>query len=1833
MKKAVVFILLILIFCCDKKEELKPTIAEQLQQYLDLEKVIIQTPPTLVSITADLNIAFSEPVIPNHLVGSVLDKNPFSFEPEIEGSAQWISQKMLRFSAADNLPAGKTVAGILNGKIAFGEQKNVNDFRFTFKVAEQEILSLQGDFEAATGIKNGVNYNGILEFAQAVDIEKIKDDLAFRSISGKVGLQISTTDEAQKVRVASDVILRKDDGQNFEFSLPNRYTAGDEKWVQKIFLPGINIFRVLAHMDMSGGDEAQLTYGFRFNDPIKKNMDLSGYVKVSPETPYQVHISGKYLLIQGDFLPGRPYQLTIMKGFPSAFETKLSRDYTSEFFFNNIKPEIKWLSRGIYIPTANEYKLQFKSVNVARVNITITEIYPQNLGFFIQRNNLFDSSERTRPRNYYDRVSYQDLSRVGEQVYSKQLQITSLRNKWIKTELDLGAEFRPRKNSAFVISLNFSMRDLTGHCTNSRQEIGEGDLYYEDDDYYSNPCKHGYYYSRGNLAKLLISSDLGLTVKRAEDGLHVFASNVQNARPVQNLSLNLYTYYNQLVQSSTTNTDGYAVFSEEGSYIFANDPSGIALIKVDNPAWQLNNFDISGSTGGIQGTNVFMYTDRGVHRPGDTIHLAAIIRMKNDTPPEKQPVIITVKNSRGQTVNKEKTSCGFNGHIYFPLKTDQNDPTGEWTAQLKVGDQTFSKIMRVETVKPNRLKIAIDIPREIIPPRLVLQGTLECKYLFGAPAANLKSNIQVDLSDRRFTNDKFADYIFSTPLKQFAPRSLTIYSGSLDAQGRYRFNYNFPTLVQAPGLVSAVINATIYEKGGNFTQHSISTTVYPYDAYVGIKDLFKSGAVKVGDDFEVPIVVVNHIGNPLRGRKLKVSLYVNRDHWWWHYDYRDRKDFKRMESTYLIGEYNYTSGVKPIKHKLLLEDYGRHLIEVTDLSSGHQAAIFFYATGWGRVAIEEKERNYLQITSDKNVYNIGDRATLTFDSPAQGMALFTLEQGNKILDRMWKPVTEKQTSFSFAIAEEMVPNCYASISLVQPHNQNTNDLPMRLYGIKTLYVEDHSTHLQLQLSVPQELKPKERFTIQVTSQARQKASYTLAVVDEGLLDLTDFKTPDPWDYYFQKIRLGVNTVDNFDEIIGILYPDIDKYFSIGGGIVELAKLEREKRLAEDRVKRFKAVVLYQEPITIEAGKTKSTSFTMPNYVGAVRIMMVGAGGNSYTSAERTVAVKQPLMILPTIPRVARPGDVFTLPVSVFAMDSTVSNVKVTLVVSKNLIIKGAAAKTLIFKKPGEKDIEFLLSVGNALGTDSIRVIASAGDLTTDYTVNLPITSPNPFFTEVTDTMVTELNPISLTPKKFGLDGTNKAKIAFSRIPDIQLDKRYTYLIRYPYGCIEQTVSSAFPQLFLHYLLDLKAHQKQAVTDNINSAIKKLSKFQINNGFSFWPVSNTNHAEYSDWGSSYTGHFLVEARSLGYHIPEALYDHWLRNAQREAKSVNRKNHRFQTYRLFILALADEANIGAMNLVRENYMAELDPLSRKLLAAAYYIAGKEGVAVDIDRTVQTEIIKYRETSGTYGSALRDLALMTYLCLKMNDLNTASRLLQRIVRSFTPHGWYSTQETAMALLCISSFYKTSPFTGGTLKFQLKLGDEKLQEMTLNRYQEVIDLDNMWDKEIKITTASSDPLFVTLMVEGIPLDNRIKTEHQGIELTRNFYSEEGMPIIVDDRLQGDPFWVIYSVRSAYNTTLEELALSSIFPSGWEIINLRLQGGELPDWVREIGIQSGEYMDIRDDRVNWFFDLKRNQKIYLGVKINPTFKGVYKLPPVVAEAMYSPEFYAHIAGGQVQVK
>lgn len=1835
MQKKLLPVLLLAIFSCNIKDPDKKSVNTTISgTFLDLNKTVVSQPPHIISVTAPIDLAFNTEVIPAHQSGMVLDKSPFVFQPAVKGQAQWLSQGLIRFTPAERLDAGTEYKGLFKGKVAFGDQRNVNDFEFSFKTAEQEVLSFNADFKPDTG-KNMVRLTGSISFAQPVDITRLKKDLICISNKKRLDINISAKkDDPGIVELYLRSVKRTDKPIAFTFTLPKEYEAEKEEWKKEIILPEASAFRIISHSDMNENQREKSAYGFRFSDPVKKGTDLSGYVSIEPSIDYTISADGKYLKIYAPFVYGNQYKIRLLKGLPSALGTALAEDYEASFSFSNLKPQIKWLSKGIYLPSDNQFKVQLKSVNVKEINVSVFEIYNNNMGFFLQNNILNDNQDLYSEGDEYDyfpSYNYNELERVGKEIFNKQLTISDVKNKWVSTELDLSQTFSGRKNTAFVVTCSFSKSDLCGRCINDRNDFTNDDLYYEDNDYYRNPCQEGYYYRHGTITKLLIASDIALTLKTARDGLHVYAVNALKAQPVSGLSLARYSYQNQVLERVITDNNGHALFSgSDGHYISGEDKGSLAIIRLDHPNWELTSYDIAGIEEMKSGIDVFMYTERGVHRPGDTIHLSAIIRCDRKIPPEDQMVHLKVKNPLDQTVFEQRMKCGKNGHLHFAIHTDIQAPTGNYMAELKVADVVNSKVLKVETVKPNRLKVNIGIADTIYNSEGMINGSIESRYLFGVPAAGLRTVVKANYSALPLSIPVLNGYTFGHPLRKFEERMVEISEDELDSMGKMEISHSIDDIQNIPELLNTRCQVTVFEKGGSFTTQSKNVVVIPYSSFVGIKNVFKYGSARTGETYDLPIISTDIKGKLVSGHKLTVRWYINKKYWWYDYDNRDKNDFRTRENTYKIAEFNLVSADNPVVQKFEIDDAGQHFIEVIDEQSGHSAALFFWASTWGQEASHEKaQQPLLAVTSDKNVYYTGDKAVFSCETPKDGLAIFTMEQGSSILYQEIKKVNQGRTSFSISVNSDYIPNCYAVISLIQPANRSLNDLPLRIYGLKPLMIEDETTRLKLSLQAPDEIKANSQFQLKIVSTDSREATYTVAVVDEGLLDLTGFDTPDVWNHFFQKRRLAVLSRDNFEEILSSLIPEMDKKFSIGGDLGS----ERKRRSGESKVQRFKPVVLFAGPVTANPQSTSTLSFDMPNYSGSVRIMVIGCTRNSYVSVDKTVPVRQELMVLTTVPRVAKPGDQFSVPVSLFSNSKSVKDVKVEIKVSGNLTIQGSKDTVATFDTPGEKDIRFTLQAGKNVGSATVIVNAFSGQYHASDTTTLPLTAPNPYYIKVSDTTVSVNKDLVVIPKPIGIEGTNRARIAISRFPDIQIDKRLKDLILYPYGCIEQTVSGIFPQLYIGKLVDLKSYQNLSITDNVNAGINRLQSFCIDGGFSYWPSDQNQKREVSDWGSDYAGHFIIEARRAGYYVPDNLYNHWLNYAQNNAKKIKDKNFRYQTYTLFLLSLAGKPYTGAMNLVRENHINDLDPLSRKLLAGAYFLAGQKDAAESVDKHMVTEITAYRETGGTYGSSLRDQCMIAWISYLMGDKVAAMKIIRSIAQSFHPDGWYSTQETAFALMAICAIYADQNFIGSSSNFSMEFQDGKRREYELKGYQMSIDVSNSFNKTVRIKTSQTEPLYVSISEEGITLEDMVKTEQQGLELTRNFYDDAGNPVTVESISQGKQFWIRYRIRSTASQPLKELALSSVLPSGWEIINSRMEEGNLPPWISKISVTNGKYMDIRDDRVNWFFDLNSSGLADFFIRCNATFAGTFRLPPVTVEPMYSPDYYARIASGVVTVK
>ena len=724
------------------------------------------------------------------------------------------------------------------------------------------------------------------------------------------------------------------------------------------------------------------------------------------------------------------------------------------------------------------------------------------------------------------------------------------------------------------------------------------------------------------------------------------------------------------------------------------------------------------------------------------------------------------------------------------------------------------------------------------------------------------------------------------------------------------------------------------------------------------------------------------------------------------------------------------------------------------------------------------------------------------------------------------------------------------------HNNGENDLPIRMYGLVPITVKDEVSILDVQLDMPEELRPNQTFIAEISENSGKGMAYTIAVVDEGLLDLTNFKTPDLWNHFFAKQALGVKTWDMYDMVLSGYGGEIDRFISIGGD-GEVAEIS-----TPDKANRFEPVVSFLGPFYLKKGEKASHMIKLPNYVGSVRTMVVARQGKSYGKAEKATPVKKPLMLLSTLPRVLGPGESVLLPVNVFAMDKKIQNVDISIHASDHFQVIGAGKQSIKFQKEGDQQAYFELLVGDQIGPAFVNIAAKSGREEAEENIEIQIRNPNPYTSEVHEATVLPGDSWNLKYEPFGTKGTNEAMLEISQVPPLNFNKRLRYLIRYPYGCIEQTTSAVFPQLYLANVVDLSGKQKLSIESNIKRGIERLSLFQLGNGgFSYWP----GNRDVSEWGSNYASHFVLEAKEKGYFVSDqmisGMVNYHTKASNEFPYSTNLEKNKLwnvlsQAYRLYILAKAGKPNIAAMNRLR-NYK-HLNAVSAHTLAAAYAIIGQDKVASDLISNRSIDTNPYIETGGSYGSHIRDLAMMAEALIEMDKLEKAGEIIKQISNELNTQRWYSTQTTSYSLLAAGKFLGS--FGGGNLEMNVALnrGSGKVLSSSKPIYQEEIEIETNESGALTIINTGENVFFAKFVLSGqSPPGKEIEEIQKHIKMDVKYFDMEGNVLDPSRLKQGTDFQIKTTVQNLASRSyhIEELALSQIFPSGWEIHNTRLTG------------------------------------------------------------------------------
>jgi alpha-2-macroglobulin len=1850
---AVLSVLLIVSNCSKSKPELS-------DPYLYREYIQTYT-KGLISSDSEIIIRFNRP--PEKLKKGA-DQNLLKFEPAIDGNLNWVDEQTLVFKPKAPLPSGtEIIANLSLGKVYPDVPDSLDIFKFSFKVIEQSIhVSVSEYFIPEASRPQDYRVVLAIQTNDRADQKDLEACLKIKGIPTNYQSNWVSDNQGTTHQLTLYPVQSLDKEQRIKIEWSGKPIGSKNEGIETIIIPSKSTFEVIGANLASANNQA-LT--ILFSQVIDPSQDLTGliYFPEIQNVNLRYDVEGSKVNCYIDQILEGNINIKVEGSIKSISGKQLGSNYTKTLQFSQSAPGLRLKTNGSIMPDASQLYFPFEAINLHSVEVEVFKIYQTNITQFLQVNTL--------QGNY-------ELNRVGKIIWRGRVNLESLnpeknQRDYVQYALDLSKMIKPEPQAIYQIRIGF-WKDCTHYkCpddipnVDSEEEIYAEDDWYEYEDpngegysimnaYYGkegyhrnyrwenreNPCFSEYYNSDLFIYQNILASNIGITLKKSNLDQYLIAVNdLVTAKPIQKASITIYDFQLQPLERVKADRNGLFLGSIKGTpYIVvaeANGEFGYLAISESN-SLPLTDFP----TEGVQvkdGLQAIAYTERGVWRPGDSIFMNLVLKHQHGEIIPDYPVTLTLYDPRGreyaQYLNNKPT-----GPVYsFNLSLPADAPTGVWHAQFKAGNATFHKYLRVETIKPNRYKLTLDINdkglSESIP---VLDGKMKAAWLHGASVEN--QPMQIDLTIKSIPT-LFKGYEkFNFDGREPLSRSFTLLTGATNNVGEVPFNIELDNLQEGPGKLQLQFKYRVNEPGGGFSQDFKSIEFYPYQSYAGLSvPKNNQGQYGVNPDEMVTLEFVNirKDGKPNPQQELSVRILQVEWKWWWE---RYRNNYISANNASIISEFQSktltTDQQGKARWQLSFAGTDRYLIEVCDLNSGHCSTTEFYVYPFNEKPDSEAGLRYFSINLDKEAYQPGENVKFELPALEGGQALVSIESASQILEATMIPLSSKPQTYSLPVESSMVPNVYLNVTIFQPHSRTKDDLPQRIFSIQNIKVEDAKTRITPKVAAPAEMRPDTKYTISVSEENGRDMTYTIALVDEGLLDLTHFKTPDIHAEFYQKLALGVKTWDMYDLVLGGFSGELKRIAAIGGDGAA------PKVDGSPKSNRFKPAVVHLGPFRLKGKNKASHTISIPEYVGSVRLMVVASNASAYGKYEQTIPVRKPLMVVGTLPRILGMNEETNLAVTVISMDKKIKTA--TLKVSeKNNVVKftSATSKTISFDGPGEKTIYFPIQTTEISGLAKFEFEVTGQGESASQAIEIQVRNPNPFQTKTFEKLLQPGESITFNESLFGTPGTNSAMINAFGLPPIQWENRLKQLLTYPFGCLEQTTSATFPLLYIDALTNLTPEQSKAFQSRIKSGIQHVIKAMDTQGrLTYWPGEQYYH----EWSETYAFLMLSLAKQRGYNVPNNAYkailktqkqmaNQWQLPANRPA-SVSYQLEQ-QSLRLYALAIAGEPQIGAMNRLNSSMKGGL---GNWLLAAAYARAGKIESGKKLIKDLNTEVSPYRDNRSNFGSDLRDLGLMAISLLEMKQEDKAFLLIRNMASRLNSNQWYSTHSLGISLWAYSAYAsgqnnqdQLSIALGVNGKNEQLASDKALITKTLQP-------NHVNNKPVRLENKGGKPVYVQLAYTGKPISGNEMSASKGIGLSVTYRLAGGREINVSRLPVGTDF--IAEVRVTHqgvlSESIKEVALQQIIPAGWEIRNPSMEPGFATTDMPSSPIK---YRDIRDDRAYSFFDLNKQlntagqvvpQVYYL--HLTAAYPGSFYLPAQHAEAMYDASFTATVPGQWVEI-
>jgi len=1745
-----------------------------------------------------LTVVFDRPLGEGH-VGEILGRDPATIVPPLGGAWKWQGANVLRFETTDRFAMATEYRVDLIPERILKPTQTLDKLTFTVRTDDFKIEKIDISEEVVPDAekKPQVIIRGNARFNYPVNpdvlISKIRLIDPLQGEQNPIAIELETGYRSQVIGFRSKPIEKQKQERQLTLTIlsdlkpegGNIPLAAD--WVQLIPLGSSEKLEVRGVSPISGDPES--TVRIRFSSPVNPDI-ASKYLTLTPEAKYRLSAEGTELVLTGGVRPGAQYELQIAQGLPAVDEAALPQEYKVSVSMPDLEPTVAFQNQGMFLSASGYRAVALKSVNLAEAQLTIDRVYRNNLFY------LFDQSGYPYAEdNYYDSTLSHAL---GDRLVTQTIPLGGERNQSVITPVALDTYFREDKPGLYRINV-------------TRAENSRG------------------------TSRWLLLTDLGIVAKQGKGEFLVWVSSFANLAPIDDAEVRLISSQNQTIAAGRTDAEGMWRVNGLAQILEKQQPYMIIVEKGNDLSFLLFNlasidtagFEVGGAELSKGGYTAYLYGERDIYRPGETVKGVAIVRDRSLQPPPAMPLRLRHRDPEGNERGTVKLDMNERGTASFTLPVPVYARTGHHSLELLVGEEVIGQYrFQVEEFVPDRIKVEIAPKKDTVGVGEEIVYDVVSAYLFGPPAAGLAVESRVRLVAATFAPKGYDGFTFYTPERKFDDREILSNESTLDETGKRTFTATVPAGLQVPSSLTAVITTRVREQGGRGVAALQRLPVHPYPYYVGLR--------RLGEGYPEPrqivtfeYVAVRPDGTEATASRLRADFFRDR----WHTVLRrtDSGNY-RYESTreaVLLDSQAITASAARGQFTFTPAEFGDYRVALTDTDTGAATQLEFFVSGSGYSPWAVKSPGRLEVSLDKTEYQPGETAAVQVRAPFSGKLLVTIEREGISYVQVYE-LSGNTATLSIPITADYRPNAYVTATLIRAAKDLEPGTAGRAFGAVPLNVDQTSNRLKVEIAAPEEIRPLSLLSVQITT--IPDSSVTVAAVDEGILQLIAQKTPDPFAHFYQKLALGVRTFD----IFSLLLPEVKivgKSPAGGGeGEGDLAQFVRT-----EGIRRVEPVAFWSGVVTTDAEGKATVTFNIPEFQGALRLMAVAYQGKQFGSAAQTTRVRTPLVVLPTFPRFLSFQETVQIPVTVRNDTGKEGTFSIALVTEGAVSIEKEATQSLVIAHNAEKTVYFTIKSGDIPADVRFILTAEGNGEKTIATGSLSLRADLPARTiEQIGNVTQETTTLALDDADAFRPETLRREVHLSPLPLVQFSDKLRYLLHYPYGCVEQTTSAAFPLVYFSDLakdLDPEVFAKNDPTVFIQEGIRRLATMQMHDGgFAMWPDADT----LEPWASVYAAHFLVEARRAGHHVENFLYDRALEFVVREAKpSPDADGEQLQrvVYALYVAARAGKADLGSMDFVREHHTQKLKAESRALLGAAYAATGNTQVLAEITKGIEDAEQIARQTGSNFNSTIRNRALLLLAFLDAAPTDPrVPKLVQRLARDAQTTLWWTTQESAFTFVALGQFFQQQaqkkPYSGKVLVGEKVIGTFTNKTVTFSGIQGTGAVTIQMDAGYEPGAA-----FYAIHSRGIPTDAKFRPEQAGLEIQRTFMTRTGGPLDVENVAQGDLIVLKTQVRSLAGN-LENVVIQNLLPAGVEVENPRLKSTETLPWVTDANLDPA-HLDLRDDRVLLFTNLPNNEWRTTYTLLRAVTPGTFRLPPVQAEAMYDPTIRATGARGMMTVK